>query len=81
MSRIAKLRKRLNLTQSGLGEVVGCTQGNVGHYERGQTIPPEVAKRLIAYARSQGVEVGYEDIYGPITSANEGALDDVARAA
>lgn len=54
---------------------MGCTQGNVGHYERGQTVPPESAKRLIEYARSLGHVVTYDDIYGaPETApATEGA--------
>ncbi len=53
------------MTQTALAEGIGCTQGNVGHYERGQTVPPDAAKRLIAFASANGVQVTYEDIYGP----------------
>lgn len=64
MNTIKAIRERLGLTQSALAEGIGCTQGNVVHYERGQTVPPEAAKRLIAFAATKGVVVTYEDIYG-----------------
>jgi putative transcriptional regulator len=65
MNRIKAIRERLGVTQEALGEAIGCTQGNVGHYERGQPIPSQAAKRLIAFAHSRGQAVTYEDIYGP----------------
>lgn len=66
MSTIKFVRKRLGLTQAALAAGIGCTQGNVSHYEeRGQTVPPAVAKRLIVFARSKGHEVTFTDIYGP----------------
>lgn len=61
------------MTQAQLGSVLGRTQGNVGFYERGQTVPPEVAKRLLAYAREKGLDVTYEDVYGPLEAANDAA--------
>lgn len=64
MSTVKSIRERLGVTQSALAIGMGCTQGNVGHYERGQTVPPDSAKRLIAYALSLGHLVTYEDIYG-----------------
>ena len=69
MNTIKAIRTRLGLTQSALAEGIGCTQGNVGHYEnKGQTVPPEVARRLIAFAATLGVQLSYEDIYGPVTA-------------
>lgn len=67
MNHVKAIRDRLQVTQAALGEGIGCTQANIGHYERGQTVPPDVAKRLIAYAASLGHSVTYEDIYGPAT--------------
>lgn len=64
MSTFKAIRERLNLTQSALAEGIGCTQGNVWHYEQGQTVPPDAARRLIVFAASKGVAVSYEDIYG-----------------
>lgn len=66
MNHLKKIRERLGLTQAALARELGCTQGNIGHYEnKNQTIPPDVAKRLIALAAKRGVVIGYEHIYGP----------------
>jgi putative transcriptional regulator len=65
MRNIKVIRIRLGLTQSALAIGIGCTQGNVAHYEnKGQTIPPDTAKRLITFAATQGQVVSYEHIYG-----------------
>lgn len=65
MSNIKAIRSRLGVTQAELAKGIGCTQGNVGHYERGQSMPPEVAKRLIEYAQGLGHVLTFNDIYMP----------------
>jgi putative transcriptional regulator len=70
MNRIKTIRERLAVTQAELARGMGCTQGNVAHYEvRDQTVPPDSARRLIVYARSLGHTVTFEDIYGCTDSA------------
>lgn len=64
MSTIKAIRDRLGITQAALAESMGCTQGNVGHYERGQTVPPDAAKRLIAFAATRGLELTMDQVYG-----------------
>lgn len=64
MSTIKSIRERLGVTQSALAEELGCSQGNVGHYEKGQTVPPDVAKRLIAFAAERGMELTMDQVYG-----------------
>lgn len=64
MNNIKAIRDRLALTQAALAEGMGCTQGNVGHYEVGQTVPPHAAKRLIAFAKTLGHAITFDDIYG-----------------
>lgn len=71
MNCIKTIRARLQVTQTELAAGIGRSQGNVAFYEKGQTVPPDVAKRLIAWARSLGHVVTYEDIYGP----SDGAAD------
>ncbi len=84
MNTIKSIRTRLGLTQAALAEGIGCTQGNVGHYEnKGQTIPPEVAKRLIAFATQRGLVLTYDDVYGPVeaqapASTAQAAIENVA---
>lgn len=65
MSRIREIRERLQLTQAGLGEVLGCSQGNVGFYERGeQMLPPDRAMRLLEYAKPKGLVLTLDQVYG-----------------
>lgn len=69
MNAIKSIRNRMGLTQTALAQGIGCTQGNIGHYEnKGQTIPPDVARRLITFAAGRGVEVSFNDIYMPEVS-------------
>lgn len=63
MNNVKAIRQRLELTQEALAKGIGCTQGNVGHYERGQSLPPEMARRLIAFAAERGHCVSFDDIY------------------
>ena len=64
MNQFRLIRERLKVTQAVLAENIGVTQGNVSFYERGQTVPPSVAGRLIEYARTLGHSVSYDDLYG-----------------
>jgi putative transcriptional regulator len=64
-SAVRGVRQRLRMAQSDLAAVLGCTQANIGFIERrGQTLMPEMAKRLIRFAASKGEKVTYEDLYG-----------------
>ena len=75
MNTIKSIRARLGLTQAALAEAIGCTQGNVGHYEnKGQTVPPEVARRLIAHAARLGVPLSFDDVYGPSPQPSQAAI-------
>lgn len=58
--------KRLGVTQAAMAEALAVTQGNISNYERGQTMPPDVARRLIVYAAERDVRITYEDIYGAV---------------
>ena len=63
MHNLKSIRERLGLTQQALADGLGCTQGNIGHYEKGQTVSPEVARRLISLAASYGLELTFDHIY------------------
>lgn len=66
MNHLKPIRDRLGVTQQVLADAIGCTQGNVGHYERGQTLPPEMAARVILFASARGLRIGYDHIYGGV---------------
>ena len=65
MNAIHAIRKKLGVTQAALASGIGVTQGNVSFYEKGQTVPPHVAERLIEYAATLGVALTFDQIYRP----------------
>ncbi|MGY0134596.1 helix-turn-helix domain-containing protein [Bordetella bronchiseptica] len=66
MNAIQSIRKRLGVTQAHLAAGIGMTQGNVSNYECGrQSVPPDVAARLIDWAKSLGHEITFDQIYAP----------------
>lgn len=73
MSTFKLIRDRLEVTQAALAEGIGCTQANISFYERGQTVPPDAAKRLIAFAKTLGHEVTFDDIYGDTPTEKQAA--------
>jgi len=64
MSNIKHIRERLDVTQAELAAAMGCTQGNVSFYEKGQGVPPEAARRLIAFAAERGLAITFDHVYG-----------------
>jgi putative transcriptional regulator len=65
MNTVLAIRQRLGLTQAALAELLGCTQGNVSFYEKGQTVPPPVAGRLIEVARERNHSyLTFDHVYG-----------------
>lgn len=64
MSPIKTIRERLGLTQAALGDAIGVSQGNVGHYEkRGQLVSVPVAAKLIRFCEKRGLTVTFDDLY------------------
>ena len=63
MNNIASIRKRLEMTQAEIAAGMGCTQANVSFYERGQTVPPDAARRLIEFVKGKGIELTFNDVY------------------
>ena len=64
MNNLKTIRGRLGLTQQALADAIGCTQSNVGHYEKGQTLLPETARKVIEVAAGMGLEIGFDHVYG-----------------
>jgi putative transcriptional regulator len=57
------IRRRLGVSQATLADAMDCTAANIGFYERGQSLPPEKARRLIDFAISKGLRLTYEHVY------------------
>ncbi len=64
MSRFLEIRTLLGMTQQEMAEVLGCVQSNVSFLDRGQTITPEVAGKLVEAGRALGVALTFDHIYG-----------------
>ncbi|WP_225784482.1 DNA-binding transcriptional regulator [Xenophilus sp. Marseille-Q4582] len=64
MNPIRAIRDRLRVTQAVLADGMKCSQSNVSFYEKGQTVPPDAAKALIAFANERGLAIGFDHIYG-----------------
>lgn len=64
MSTFKDIRTRLNLTQQGLADALGCTQAAVSLCDRGQTLQPPMAIRLIEVAKAKGFELTMDQVYG-----------------
>lgn len=64
MHNLKPIRDRLGITQQAMADGIGCTQGNVGHYERGQTLPPDMARKLIEFCATKGLHITFDHVYG-----------------
>jgi len=65
MNAFARIRSRLGVSQSAIADAIGVSQGNVSFYEvRDQTVPPDVAGRLIAFASQHGLAITFDHVYG-----------------
>jgi transcriptional regulator with XRE-family HTH domain len=64
MNNLRAIRKQLELTQQGVADLLGQSKASVSHYERGAyELPPDAARKLIAYAKGKGRVVTFNDIY------------------
>lgn len=64
MHNLKLIRERLGVTQQVLADGIGCTQGNIGHYERGQSLPPDMAAKVIKFANARALAIGFDHVYG-----------------
>ena len=64
MNGIKAIRLQLGMTQQAFAEGIAMTQANVSLYEsKGQTVPPEVARRVITLAGARGYRCTFDDVY------------------
>ncbi|MPN34677.1 hypothetical protein SDC9_182171 [bioreactor metagenome] len=63
-NNLKSIRERLGLTQDDFALEIGCSQGNVSHYEcQRQDVPPDVAHLVIGAAKKRGIAISFDDIY------------------
>ena len=76
---IRKLRHEQSLTLDDLAAQAGISASHLSRLERGQTLPPEAAKRLIGFAATRGLELTLDQIYG-LQPLDSGAAPAPSRA-
>lgn len=63
-NNLKAIRERLGLSQAGLAESLGVSQGNISHCElQNQEVSPDMARKVVALARERGLDVSFDDIY------------------
>lgn len=77
INTLKAIRLALGVTQRQIGKAMGMKQGNVAFIERGQTLMPDRAAKLIAYAARLGVTLSYDQIYGDAPLPAPRAVEEV----
>jgi len=66
MSNLRKCREDLRISQTTLAEVMGCTQGAIGHWESGRRNPDlKTCRRLVDCLNKLGATVILDDVFPP----------------
>lgn len=64
VNKISLYRKKLGLTQADLAKELGCTKGNISHYENGRRkVDLEVCRKLVRFFNDNGIQVSIDDIF------------------
>jgi putative transcriptional regulator len=60
------IRERLGATQHEMADALGCTQANVSLLDKGQTVLPATARKLIEFAAARGLALTMNHVYGEV---------------
>jgi len=64
MNTFTLIRRQIGATQAEMAKALEMSQGNVSFLERGQTVTPKTAEKLIQFAATRGVTLTYDHVYG-----------------
>lgn len=66
MNNLSHYRKKLGITQNDLAKELGCTKGNVSHYENDRRKADlDVCRKLVVFFNQKGVMVTIDDLFPP----------------
>jgi transcriptional regulator with XRE-family HTH domain len=82
MSTFKEIRERLGATQHEMADALGCTQANVSLLDKGQTVLPATARKLIEFASGRGLALTMDHVYGvtPLPAVKRQRGSNAARA-
>ncbi|WP_353177618.1 helix-turn-helix domain-containing protein [Delftia acidovorans] len=66
MTRLKLIRQHLGVTQTVLGQALGCVQGGIAAYESGRDLPRKRAEKLIEFAATKGCRLTFDHVYGDL---------------
>jgi len=70
VNNLRKIREALNISQTALAELVGCSQGAIGHYEAGRRTPSLfVCRELVKALNRSGAKVQFDEVFPPELNA------------
>lgn len=69
MTNLREIRESMHISQTTLAEMVGCTQGAIGHYESGRRNPDlKTCRNLVDALNKLGAKVLLDDVFPPLAS-------------
>jgi len=69
MTNLREIRESMNVSQTALADMVGCTQGAIGHYESGRRHPDlKTCRTLVDALNKLGAKVRLDDVFPPLAS-------------
>ncbi|EPJ4168894.1 TPA: helix-turn-helix transcriptional regulator [Citrobacter freundii] len=70
MSNLKMYRESLKISQTALADIVGCTQGAIGHWEAGRRHPDlKTCRALVECLNKLGAAVNLDDVFPPENNA------------
>lgn len=75
MTRLKLIRLHLGVTQTVLGQALGCVQGGIFAYENGRDLPRKRAQKLIEFAATRGYKLSFDHVYGDAPLPGQAAED------
>ncbi|MER1974563.1 MULTISPECIES: helix-turn-helix transcriptional regulator [Enterobacteriaceae] len=70
MSNLKMYREKVRISQAALAEIIGCTQGAIGHWETGRRYPDlKTCRHLVKTLNKLGAKVKLDDVFPPERSA------------
>lgn len=66
MSPLTKLRKKIKISQRGLGLAAGFSQSAINHYENGRRTPSiDDARKIVETLNKLGAKCTFDDVFPP----------------
>ncbi|QJU39036.1 helix-turn-helix transcriptional regulator [Serratia marcescens] len=77
MNNLREVREAASVSQTALAEMVGCSQGAIGHYEAGRRTPSlMMCRELVKALNTFGANVQVDDLFPPNSELTKEIITD-----